>query len=116
MKKIIITASVFMLIISLSGCVNESYSDYSNDTVKTIETPQSRYNSLVRTWEGIIILAGWDEAAKMMKKGSIATVIIPSSLGYDSTGYFDQRTGKYGIPPYSPLKFDIQLLEYKSKK
>ncbi|MBI3502788.1 MAG: FKBP-type peptidyl-prolyl cis-trans isomerase [Bacteroidetes bacterium] len=62
------------------------------------------------------VIEGWEQAIKMMKKGSAATIILPSSLAYDSSGVQDPRTGKYFLPPYMPLKFDIQLLDIKSKK
>ncbi len=62
------------------------------------------------------VITGWNEAIKMMKKGTSATIILPSSLAYDSTGYMNPQTGKYFIPPYSPMKFDIQLLEIFPKK
>jgi FKBP-type peptidyl-prolyl cis-trans isomerase len=62
------------------------------------------------------VIEGWEEAIKMMKKGETATIVLPSSLAYDSTGVQNPKTGKYFIPPYSPLKFDIQLLDIKSKK
>lgn len=62
------------------------------------------------------VIEGWEQAIRMMKKGTVATIILPSSLAYDSTGYRNSQTGKYFIPPYSPMKFDIQLLEIKSKK
>ena len=62
------------------------------------------------------VVPGWNEAIKKMKKGSTATVILPSSMAWDSTGYMNPQTGKYFIPPYSPMKFDIQLLDIKSNK
>jgi len=62
------------------------------------------------------VIEGWEQAVRMMKKGSVATIILPSSLAYDSTGYRNPQTGKYFIPPYSPMKFDIQLLEINPKK
>ena len=62
------------------------------------------------------VILGWNEAIKMMKKGAVATIILPSSLAYDSAGYVNPQTGKYFIPPYSPMKFDIQLLNVISKK
>ena len=62
------------------------------------------------------VIPGWNEAIKMMKKGTTATVILPSSMAYDSLGYMNPKTGKYFIPPYSPMKFDIQLIDIKSKK
>ncbi len=62
------------------------------------------------------VIPGWNEAIKMMKKGTTATIILPSSMAYDSTGYMNPKTGKYFIPPYSPMKFDIELLDIKTKK
>ncbi|MBI4945128.1 MAG: FKBP-type peptidyl-prolyl cis-trans isomerase [Bacteroidetes bacterium] len=62
------------------------------------------------------VIPGWEEALKLMKKGTAATIILPSSLAYDSTGYINRQTGKYFIPPYAPMKFDIQLLDIKTKK
>ena len=62
------------------------------------------------------VIAGWDEALMLMKKGTVATIILPSSLAYDSAGYINKQTGKYFIPPYCPMKFDIQLFDIKSKK
>lgn len=62
------------------------------------------------------VIPGWNEAIKKMKKGAMATIIIPSSLAYDSAGYMNPKTGKYFIPPYSPMKFDIKLLDVTSKK
>lgn len=38
-----------------------------------------------------------------MKVGDKVTVLIPSSMAYGE--------GRQGIPPYSPLEFDIELLE-----
>jgi FKBP-type peptidyl-prolyl cis-trans isomerase len=62
------------------------------------------------------VIQGWNEAIKMMKRGTTATIILPSSMAYDSTGYMNPKTGKYFIPPYSPMKFDIQLIDIKTKK
>jgi len=62
------------------------------------------------------VIPGWDEALKLMKKGSVVTIILPSSLAYDSTGVVNPKNGKYFIPPYCPMKFDIQLLDIKPKK
>ncbi len=51
------------------------------------------------------VIAGLDEAVGMMKEGGKATIVVPSSIGYGDNGQ-----GKI-IPPYSPLVFDIELVE-----
>jgi FKBP-type peptidyl-prolyl cis-trans isomerase len=50
------------------------------------------------------VIPGWDEGIAMMKKGGMATLIVPSTLGYG-----DRDMGQ--IPPYSTLVFDIELLD-----
>jgi FKBP-type peptidyl-prolyl cis-trans isomerase len=62
------------------------------------------------------IIAGWNEGVKMMKKGGMATVILPSSLAFDSAGQVSNKTGKYIISPYTPLIFEFKLLDIKPKK
>lgn len=49
------------------------------------------------------VIPGWDATVSEMKVGDKVTVLIPSSLAYGE--------GTRGIPPYSPLVFDIELLE-----
>lgn len=61
------------------------------------------------------VIEGWEQAIKMMKKGTTATIILPSSLAYDSTGWFDRQSGRFFIPPYAPMKFDIQLIDINPK-
>ena len=62
------------------------------------------------------VIPGWDQAIPMLKKGGKATLIIPSALAYDSAGVQDPRTGQYGIQPYTPLIFDVELIEIKTNK
>ena len=62
------------------------------------------------------VIEGWEQVLKLMKKGASAIIILPSALAYDSTGWIDHRSGKYFIPPYSPMRFEIQLLDIKPKK
>jgi FKBP-type peptidyl-prolyl cis-trans isomerase FkpA len=59
------------------------------------------------------VIKGWDEALLMMKKGGKATLIIPSKLGYDSTGVQDPYSGRFSILPYTPLLFEVELMEIK---
>ena len=49
------------------------------------------------------VIPGWEIALSKMHVGEKATVIIPSNLAYG-------ERGNYGIPPFSTLVFDIELL------
>jgi len=53
------------------------------------------------------VIPGWTEGLQLMKKGGKATLILPSSIGYGPRGAGQQ------IPPYSPLVFDVELLDVK---
>ncbi len=54
------------------------------------------------------VIAGWDEAIKLMKLGSEAKLIIPSKLAYSSQT-------QSSIPAYSPLVFYIRVYKiYRS--
>lgn len=49
------------------------------------------------------VIAGWDEAFKLLPVGSVAKLIIPSALAYGTTG-------NSNIPPDSILIFDVTLI------
>ena len=49
------------------------------------------------------VIPGWEVAVSKMHVGDKATVLIPSDYAYG-------ERGNYGIPPFSPLVFDIELL------
>lgn len=51
------------------------------------------------------VIKGWDEGIAMLKVGGKATLILPSSIAYG------ERNSGVLIKPYSPLKFDVELLE-----
>ncbi len=51
------------------------------------------------------VIQGWDEGIALMKAGGKATFILPSSLAYGATARGED------IPAYSPLVFDVELLE-----
>jgi FKBP-type peptidyl-prolyl cis-trans isomerase len=53
------------------------------------------------------VIPGWDEGIAKMKKGGKAKFIIPSKLGYGSSGAGNT------IPPFSPLVFEVELLDVK---
>jgi FKBP-type peptidyl-prolyl cis-trans isomerase len=50
------------------------------------------------------VIGGWDEGISYMNVGTSATLIVPSQLGYGSSG-----SGI--IPPFAPLVFEVQLIE-----
>ena len=52
------------------------------------------------------VIPGWDATVSGMKVGDKVTVLIPSDLAYG-----DGSMTRGAIPPYSPLVFDIELLE-----
>lgn len=52
------------------------------------------------------VIAGWDEGFSYLKTGEIATLIIPSTLGYGSQDMGD-------IPPNSTLIFEVELVSIK---
>ena len=52
------------------------------------------------------VIPGWDEGIAYMNEGGKATLIIPSKLGYGSTG-------SGSIPPYSILIFDVELVDVR---
>lgn len=51
------------------------------------------------------VIAGWTEALQLMSKGAKWRLYIPYNLAYGAQG------SPGGIPPYSALVFDVELLE-----
>ncbi|WP_370280169.1 FKBP-type peptidyl-prolyl cis-trans isomerase [Pontibacterium sp.] len=51
------------------------------------------------------VIAGWTEALQLMTKGAKWRLYIPYNLAYGAQG------SPGGIPPYSALVFDVELLE-----
>jgi FKBP-type peptidyl-prolyl cis-trans isomerase len=52
------------------------------------------------------IIKGWQEALQMMPEGSVFRLYIPPDLGYGASA-------QPGIPPFSVLVFDVELLKVK---
>ena len=51
------------------------------------------------------VIEGWDEGFALLKKGTKAKLIMPSSLAYGAQGAGGD------IPPYSPLVFEVELVD-----
>ena len=51
------------------------------------------------------VIQGWEEAIRLMKKGSRATIIVPSKLGYGS------KARNKDMPAYTPLVFNLELVD-----
>ncbi|MFC6669619.1 FKBP-type peptidyl-prolyl cis-trans isomerase [Marinobacterium aestuariivivens] len=51
------------------------------------------------------VIAGWTEALQLMTKGAKWRLYVPYKLAYGAQG------SPGGIPPYSTLVFDVELLE-----
>lgn len=66
------------------------------------------FDASTETWKytygAINLISGFDDAVAHLNKGGEGLFLVPSSLGYGSTG---SRL----IPPYSPLVFDIKLVD-----
>lgn len=59
------------------------------------------------------VIEGWELGLCKMKKGSKGSLILPSRLAYGENGVKNPNTGEYMIPPYSPLVFDIEMVDIK---
>jgi FKBP-type peptidyl-prolyl cis-trans isomerase len=55
------------------------------------------------------VIQGWDEAIATMKVGERAILVIPSDLAYGDRG-------NNGIPPFSPLVFEVELVDIVDAK
>jgi len=57
------------------------------------------------------VIPGWEEGLQLMSKGERGILFIPAKLAYGAKGVKDGN--KYLIPPNSPLKFEIELVNFK---
>ena len=53
-----------------------------------------------------LVIPGWEEGIATMKKGEKARLVCPSNLAYGPEG-------TKGIPPFSTLVFDIEMIDFK---
>jgi FKBP-type peptidyl-prolyl cis-trans isomerase len=57
------------------------------------------------------VIPGWDEAMQMLPKGTKATLVIPSKLGYGEGGMPGSPIG-----PNAALVFDVEVVDVKPAK
>lgn len=55
------------------------------------------------------VISGWDEALTTFPEGSKLKMVLPSKLAYG-------ERGSMGIPPYTPLVFEIDILDVIPQK
>ncbi|SFC61958.1 FKBP-type peptidyl-prolyl cis-trans isomerase [Flexibacter flexilis DSM 6793] len=77
------------------------YKGYLLDGVTKFDTS----NSLKFRVGSYQVIKGWDFGIRRFKKGQKGILLIPSQMAYGTTG-----SGKT-IPPNTPLRFDIQVLD-----
>jgi FKBP-type peptidyl-prolyl cis-trans isomerase FkpA len=59
------------------------------------------------------VVPGFEEGIKLLKDKGKATIIVPSNLAYGIKGV--SANGKYSIPPYAILVFDIEIAALNDK-
>ncbi len=79
-----------------NGTLFDGTGDYINKT--------GNYEPYTFTVGAGTVIAGWDEAVRLMFEGQVARWVLPSRLAYSS----QQQTG---IPAYSPLVFYVTLVK-----
>ncbi len=84
--------------------------------IKEVAEKENTFNAM-RPYEPMTVpvgvgavIPGWDEGLVLLPKGTKATLIIPSILAYGEQG------APGTIPPYSPLAFEIEIVDVIAKK
>ncbi|AMR31512.1 peptidylprolyl isomerase [Mucilaginibacter sp. PAMC 26640] len=75
-----------------------------------VENPNRPYEPIAFPVGMSKVIRGWDEGLLLLNEGTKATFIIPSALGYG-----EQGSGP-GIPPFSTLVFDVELVKVTPAK
>ncbi len=60
------------------------------------------------------LIEGWPKSIVKMRLGAKATILLPSSMAYGSTGFgtYDYYGNYYSIiPGYTPLLFELEVVE-----
>jgi FKBP-type peptidyl-prolyl cis-trans isomerase len=60
-------------------------------------------DTLIRAVNEGFLIQGFDEGLTYMRQGGKALFLIPSSLGYGSSGYY--------FPAYTPMLFEVEMVK-----
>lgn len=58
------------------------------------------------------MIAGWQEAFPLLKKGGKYKLYVPYHLAYGEQGMFNPQMNTYDIQPFESLQFYVELLNY----
>lgn len=80
-------------------------------SIKEVAEEKKMYNAMREPYEPLklpigigAVVPGWDEGLALLPKGSKATLILPSKLGYG-------ENGNQMFPPYTPLAFNVEIID-----
>ncbi len=59
------------------------------------------------------VVTGFEAGLQKLRAGEKAVLILPSALGYGTTGSRSQTTGAYTILPQNPLVFEVEITSVK---
>lgn len=82
------------------------------DTLQNSFEIVEKYKQPLRAFSLLEVVAGWQEAFPMMKKGGKYRLYVPFHLAYGEQGMYNQQTGSFDIQPFESLLFYIELLNY----
>ena len=69
-----------------------------------VYNPARKYEPLAYKVGEMSLIQGWEQAMNSLSAGSVATIIMPSELGYGTRG------SQPHIAPYSPLVFELEVV------
>ena len=93
---------------ALTDAVSTNYIGYFTDGTVFQDSKEVNQDKPVKFMVNGVI-PGWTEALQLMPQGSKWELYIPYNLAYG-------ESGNQGIPPYSALRFEIELLEVLSEE
>ncbi|WP_266365124.1 FKBP-type peptidyl-prolyl cis-trans isomerase [Tellurirhabdus rosea] len=73
-------------------------------------TPFDRRDSITVRIGGGELIAGLDSAARRLRVGDRALVLIPSGSAYGTQGTSDRTSGAYVVPPFAPVAYELQII------